>query len=82
MVTVWSMADLHLDGLRNGGLELRQRRRDAVHGIDDVGAGLAEDDHQHRRLAVGVARIADIFDRIDDLADVGDAHRRCRCDRR
>ena len=38
---------------------------DAIDGIDDVGAGLAEDDQEHGRLAVGIAGVADVFDRID-----------------
>ena len=37
----------------------------AVDGVDDVGAGLAVDDDQHRRLAVGEPGVAQILDRID-----------------
>ena len=46
-----------------------------VDGVDDVGAGLAIDDDQHRRLAVGEAGVAEVLDRIDDLADIGQLHR-------
>src|ERR1700689_2691845 len=35
--------DGHLDGRRNRGLKLRQQRLDVVDGLDDVGAGYAED---------------------------------------
>jgi len=37
------------------------RPRSVIPRIDNVGAGLAEDDDQNRRLAVGVARIAQVF---------------------
>ena len=67
---------LHVDRLRNGGLELRKDGANAVHGVDDVGAGLAEDDDQHGGLAVRIAGIAKVFDGILRLADVGDPHRR------
>ena len=74
MVCVWSMAICRsMDG-RNGGVELRQHGANAVHGIDNVGARLAEDDHQHGRLAVGVSGVAEVFHRIDHVADVGDPH--------
>ena len=71
-----------VDGGRDRGLQLRQQRLDAVDRVDDVGAGLAIEDDQDGRLAVGEAGIAQILDRIDDIADVGQAHRRRRCDRR
>ncbi len=45
-----------------------------VDGVDDVGAGLAEQDHQHRCLAVVEPRVAQILDRIDHLADIGQPH--------
>ena len=55
--------DVDLDGGRNVGLQRRQRFSDIVHGLDDVGAGLLEDDQQdalaalQRRVGVGLARI-------------------------
>ena len=74
MVTVWSMATCRSMACGMDGLQLRQHGADAVHGVDDVGARLAEDDHQHGRLAVGVAGIAQVFHRIHRVADIGDAH--------
>ena len=53
-----------------------QQRLDAVDRLDDVGVRLPVDDQQHRRLAVGHARVAEVLHRIDDLGDVGQAHRR------
>ena len=49
--------------------------RDAVDGLDDVGVGLAVDDHEHRRLAVGHAGVAQVLHRVDDVGDVGELHR-------
>ena len=49
------------------GIEARncgQRGVDAIDGIDDVRAGLAEDDDQHRGLAVDHPGGADVLDRI------------------
>ncbi len=43
--------------------------------VDDIRAGLAEHDHQHRRLPVHVARLAKVFHRVDSLAHIADAHR-------
>jgi len=67
---------LDIDGMRNRGFNLRQDRPDIVHRIDDVGAGLAEDDDQNGWLAIGVARITKVFHGILRLADIGDSHRR------
>ena len=36
----------------------RQRRLDPVHRLDDVGAGLLEDDQEHAALAVRPSRLA------------------------
>ncbi len=71
-----STAGWTIDRRRDRRPQLRQQRVDAVDGVDDVGAGLAVDDHQHRRLAVGEAGIAQVLDAVDDLADVGQADRR------
>ena len=67
---------LDIDGMRNRGFDLREHGPDVVHRIDDVGAGLAEDDDQNGWLAVGVARITDVFHGILRLADIGDSHGR------
>ena len=64
MVTVWSIATRISMARGMAACKLRQSGANAVDGVDDVGAGLAEDDHQHRRLAVGVAGIAQVFHRI------------------
>ena len=56
MVTVWSIATL-TSMARDRRLQLRQGGADAVHRLNDVGARLAEDNHQHGRLAVGVSRV-------------------------
>ena len=51
-----------VDRLRDRGLHARQHRSNAVDRLDDVGAGLPEDDHHHRRLAVDVAGRPDVLD--------------------
>ncbi len=70
------IGDGDVDVARDRRLELGQQRLDAVDGVDDVGAGLAEQDHQHRAPAVGDALVAQILHRIVDFGDVGQAHRR------
>ncbi len=75
MVVVRSRTIGQIDGGRNGGLQLRQQGADAIDGLDDVGAGLAEDDDQDGRLAVGEAGGANVFHRIGDVGDIGQAHR-------
>jgi hypothetical protein len=45
--------DAHDDGGIDAGVQLRQRRLDRIHGGDDVGAGLPENDEQRGALAVG-----------------------------
>jgi len=66
----------HLEVDRRGGrgLELRQQRVDAVDRLDDVGAGLAEDDQQHGGLAVRQADRPDVFDRVLDPRHVLEPH--------
>ena len=54
----------------DGGLEGGQCGLDAVDGGDDVGAGLAEDEHVDRGLAVEEAGLADGLLRVDDVGDV------------
>ena len=55
--------DGDVDVGRERGLQLRQQRLHPVDGVDDVGAGLAVDDDEHRRLAVGEAEVVDVLDR-------------------
>ena len=50
--------------------------RDAIDGLDDVGAGLPEDNEQDGGLAVGEAARADVFDGVGHGGDVADADRR------
>ena len=45
-----------------------------VHRVDDVGVGLPPDEDNDGGLAVGVARIAEVFDRIHRLPYIADAH--------
>ena len=50
--------------LMEGGMEARsvgQESVDAVDGVDDVGAGLAEEDEQHRSACRWRARPCDVF---------------------
>ncbi len=56
-------------------VQVGHRGADAVHRVDDVGAGLAEDDEQRSRLAVGEADRAEVLDRVVDLGHVGQPHR-------
>ena len=61
-----------VDALRNGGFDGGQFGADAVNGVNDVGAGLAEDDEQNGALAVQVSRGAEVLHGIDDIGDVGE----------
>ncbi len=63
------------DRAGNRRAQRRQQRRYAVDRLDDVRVGLAVDDHEHRRLAVGHAGVAQVLHRVDDLGDVGQLHR-------
>ena len=56
-------------------LQHRQLRVDGVGGLDNVGAGLAGDDQQHRRQVVGEAGVAHVLHRVADLGHVAEAHR-------
>ncbi len=48
----------------------------AVDRVNDVGAGLAEDDNRNRALAVQISGSADVLHRVCHLSDVGQADRR------
>ena len=54
---------------------MRHQALHAVNHLDDVCTRLPVHDHHDRGLAVGEAERADVFDGIDDVADVGQAHR-------
>ncbi len=47
--------DVELDAGRDGGLQARKLPFDIVDDIDDIGAGLFEDDQEDAALAVGPA---------------------------
>ena len=64
-----------VDRARDRRGERRQQLRDTVDGLDDVGVGLAADDHEHRRPAVGRPRIAQVLHGVDDLGHRGQLHR-------
>ena len=68
--------DADLDRRRHRGAQLRQLRLDAVDGLDDVGAGLLEDDEEHAALAVRPGRLLGVLRAGHRLADVADAQRR------
>ena len=56
--------------------ELRQQLLDAVDDADDVGAGLPLDVDDHGRDGVHPRRLLDVLGVVDDVGDVGQAHRR------
>ena len=47
-----------------------------IYSLDDVRAGLTGDRADHRRLAVLEPVISDVFDRLDNVADIGHPHGR------
>ncbi len=66
--------DFHLTdfGQRRG--QLRQQQLDPIDHGDDVGAGLPLDIHDHGRRAVHPGGLADVFDIVDDVGDIGQLH--------
>ena len=64
-----------LDVGGQGGGKLGQQGPDIVHGLDDVGPGLAEHDQHDGRTAVDQAAGPDILHRIRDPGHVGQTHR-------
>ena len=68
--------DLQRDRRRDRGLELGNQAADAVHGLDDVGPRLPEDDEENGGLAVGQPGRADVLDRVRDRRDVAQSQRR------
>ena len=62
-----------LDAGRQHRLQRRQLGLDLPHGFDDVGAGLAVDHQQHRRIIVEEAAIVAVFHAISDLRHVLEA---------
>ncbi len=74
-MVVRSIIDVQMHRRMNGGVQKRQEGANTIDGFDHVGAGLAEDDQNDARLAVGHAGVANVVDGIDDLADIRQPHR-------
>ena len=68
--------DLQLDVRWQLRLQRRQQGAHAVDGFDDVGARLARDQHDHRRVAVEQAERIDVFDAVDHFGHIVQADRR------
>ncbi|CUI60289.1 Uncharacterised protein [Achromobacter xylosoxidans] len=66
----------HLHRRRQAGGQLRQQRLDLVGHGDDVGAGLALDVHQHRRLAVDPGGQVAVLGAVLHRGDLAQPHRR------
>ena len=56
-------------------LQLGHQRLHQIDGADDVGARLSVEDDQDGRLAVGETGVAEVFDPVGHLADIGQMHR-------
>ena len=67
--------NVQMQGRRDGCAEHWQDVHDPVDGFNHVGAGLAEDSHEDTRFSLGEAEVAGVFDGINDLGDVAQAHR-------
>ena len=65
-----------LDGRGQSGLELRQARFDAVHDLDDIGAGLALDVDDDRRRVVHPGGLLDVLRVVNHVRHVGEHHGR------
>ena len=63
-----------IDGGGHGGLQLGKHGADPVHCLDDIGSRLAVDERDDSRFSVHEADIPNVFDRIDDVGDVGEFH--------
>jgi hypothetical protein len=75
MVVVRSIITLEIDRGRYRGAQRGHELGHAVDGLDDVGVRLPADDDEHRRLAVGRSRVAQVLHRVDHLGDVGEPDR-------
>ena len=64
------------DARRHRALQLRQLGLDALHGLDDVGAGLALDVDHDRRMALVPAADLAVLQAVDHVGDVAQQHRR------
>src|SRR5208283_242769 len=61
-----------LDALRDRRFDRRQRRPDSIHGLDDVGARLAEDGNGNRGHAIQVTRSANVLRGVRYVGYVGE----------
>ena len=76
MVPVRSCTTVSFDVARHGALQPRQLRLEALHRLDDVGAGLAVHvDDDGRRVLVPAADLG-VLQAVDDLGHVLQQHRR------
>ncbi len=66
--------DVDMDRGRQPAADLRQRLAHAVHGGDDIGAGLALDEDEHRRVAVQPAADAGIDHAVGHGSDIAEPH--------
>ena len=57
-------------------MKLRQQPLDSIHDLDDVGARLALDVHDHRRGLVHPGGLLHVLGIVDRIGDVGQLHRR------
>ena len=55
---------------RDGSAKPGEFRVDTIHGLDHVGAGLAEDGQNYAGLAAGKPEIAGIFDGVQHFGDI------------
>ena len=67
--------DLDLDRRRNSRDQPRQLCLDPVDGVDDIGAGLLENDQEHAAFAVGPGGLLHVFGSRDRPADVANPQR-------
>ena len=56
-------------------LSCGSKRANTIHGVDDVGAGLPEDNDQHGGFAVRQTRIAQVLDGVLHVGDIGKPNR-------
>ena len=71
MVVVRSRTTVMSNPLRDDCHEKWKLRADPVVGLNNVGAGLAEDMDGDRGIVVEIARIADVRGGVGDLGDIG-----------
>ena len=73
--TVRSIATVRVMAGEMEDCRIWQDRANAIHGVNNVGARLAENRDQDAGLAIGQADVANIGNRIEDVAYIADADR-------